>query len=60
TCLNFPIKKTETIGNYMEADKYIMIIKYLSDNSHKLTPLVLAVSVLVAFLSILFIAMRMG
>lgn len=44
----------------MESDKYIMIIKYLSDNSHKLTPLVLAVSVLVAFLSILFIAMRMG
>ncbi len=35
----------------MEADKYIMIIKYLSDNSHKLTPLVLAVSVLVAYLS---------
>lgn len=44
----------------METEKYILLIKYLSDNSHKLTPLVLAVSVLIAFLSILFIAMRMG
>lgn len=44
----------------METDKYILLIKYLSDNSHKLIPLVLAVSVLVAFLSILFIAIRMG
>lgn len=44
----------------METDKYILLIKHLSDNSHKLTPLVLAVSVLIAFLSILFIAMRMG
>ncbi len=44
----------------METEKYILLIKYLSDNSHKLIPLVLAVSVLVAFLSILFIAMRMG
>jgi hypothetical protein len=44
----------------METEKYTLLIKQLSDNSHKLIPLVLAVSVLVAFLSILFIAMRMG
>lgn len=44
----------------METEKHILLIKHLSDSSHKLIPLVLAVSVLVAFLSILFIAIRMG
>lgn len=43
----------------METDKYILLIKYLSDNSHKLIPLVLAVSVLIAFVSILLIALHL-
>lgn len=43
----------------METDKYIQLIKYLSDNSHKLIPLVQAVSVLIAFASILLIVIRL-